>query len=292
MRKRITRRDKRNRTKKIIITSMLCLLFVMVAGYAAFQTNLNITAKGNIKKILGGEMLKRLCESTNKDGLYKDIYENEKCTYKGANPSNYIIFNNDIWRIISISTDNTIKIIRNEIVESRIWDTNDNNWTTSNINEYLNTEYLNSISTNKEKIVNGLYSIGSVNHQRDDIQYIINGENSKLWDGKVALPTVSEYLRANDNVEKCENVITNNSNNEICKETNWMYSIVPTDGYLWTLSANQTGGDNGLLPISYNNTIYNYHNNNVFGVSPCVYLSAKIELGGNGTKDNPYVIIN
>lgn len=292
MRKRIIRRDKRNRTKKIIITSMLCLLFVMVAGYSAFQTNLNITAKGNIKKILGGEMLKRLCESTNKDGLYKDIYENEKCTYKGANPNNYIIFNNDIWRIISISTDNTIKIIRGEIVESRIWDTNNNNWTTSNINEYLNTEYLNSISINKEKIVNGLYSIGSVYHQIDDIQYIINGENSKLWDGKVALPTVSEYLRANDNVEKCENVITNNSNNEICKETNWMYSIVPTDGYLWTLSANSTGGNNGLLPISYNNTIYNYKNNNVFGVSPCVYLSAKIELGGNGTKDNPYVIIN
>ncbi len=47
---RRTRRHKRNRNKykKIIIISSICLLFVMTAGYAAFSTNLNITAKGNI----------------------------------------------------------------------------------------------------------------------------------------------------------------------------------------------------------------------------------------------------
>ena len=43
-------RRKRNRTKKIIIITTLCLLFVITVGYAAFQTNLNITAKGNIKE--------------------------------------------------------------------------------------------------------------------------------------------------------------------------------------------------------------------------------------------------
>lgn len=41
-------RRKRNRTKKIIIITTLCLLFVITVGYAAFQTNLSITAKGNI----------------------------------------------------------------------------------------------------------------------------------------------------------------------------------------------------------------------------------------------------
>lgn len=49
MRKRkLIRKKKRNRTKKIIIITTLCLLFVITAGYAAFQTNLSITAKGNI----------------------------------------------------------------------------------------------------------------------------------------------------------------------------------------------------------------------------------------------------
>ena len=48
MRKRLTRKAKRTKRKIAIIISTLCLLFVMIAGYAAFQTNLNITAKGNI----------------------------------------------------------------------------------------------------------------------------------------------------------------------------------------------------------------------------------------------------
>ena len=49
-RRRLTRREKRSKRKKAVIVSTLCLLFVMTAGYAAFQTNLSITAKGNIKE--------------------------------------------------------------------------------------------------------------------------------------------------------------------------------------------------------------------------------------------------
>lgn len=50
MRRRLTRREKNKRSKQIIMVSTICLLVVMVSGYAAFQTNLNITAKGNIKE--------------------------------------------------------------------------------------------------------------------------------------------------------------------------------------------------------------------------------------------------
>ena len=43
-------RKKRTKQKKVLIVSTLCLLLLLTAGYAAFQTNLNITAKGNIKE--------------------------------------------------------------------------------------------------------------------------------------------------------------------------------------------------------------------------------------------------
>ncbi len=48
MRKKLTRRKKRSKINKAIIVSAICLLFVITIGYAAFQTNLSITAKGNI----------------------------------------------------------------------------------------------------------------------------------------------------------------------------------------------------------------------------------------------------
>ena len=41
-------RNRRKNKNKIIIITTVCLLFAITAGYAAFQTNLSITAKGNI----------------------------------------------------------------------------------------------------------------------------------------------------------------------------------------------------------------------------------------------------
>ena len=36
------------------------------------------------------------------DGLYQDEYESGRYFYKGANPNNYITFNNETWRILSV----------------------------------------------------------------------------------------------------------------------------------------------------------------------------------------------
>ena len=49
MKRRLTRKNKR-RKKQLIIFSTICLLLVMASGYAAFSTNLSLTAKGNIKE--------------------------------------------------------------------------------------------------------------------------------------------------------------------------------------------------------------------------------------------------
>lgn len=49
MRKRLTRKAKNKRKKQIIILSTTCLLLVLTVGYAAFSTNLNLKAKGNIQ---------------------------------------------------------------------------------------------------------------------------------------------------------------------------------------------------------------------------------------------------
>ena len=71
---------------------------------------------------------------TEGDGLYKDEYESGKYTYKGANPNNYITFNNEIWRIISIDSNGLIKIMRNESIRDKAFDSgNSNAWETSDI---------------------------------------------------------------------------------------------------------------------------------------------------------------
>ncbi len=71
MSRRIMRRKQRSRRKKVIIISTLCLLFVMAAGYAGFQTNLSITAKGNIKE--KSRIIQSWAETSNED-FHTDYY--------------------------------------------------------------------------------------------------------------------------------------------------------------------------------------------------------------------------
>lgn len=111
------RRRQMKKQKRIIIISSLCLLLCLCVGYAAFNTQLSITAKGNIKEMPNCEMGGiKVNTVTDGDGLYKDIYEEERCVYRGQDPDNYIMFNDELWRIVAKESDGTYKIIRNELL--------------------------------------------------------------------------------------------------------------------------------------------------------------------------------
>ena len=234
------------------------------------------------------------------DGLYADEYEAGKYTYKGTNPNNYITFNNETWRIISISSDGTLKIMRNESIENRAFDTNggtygNNNWDRpAEIKTYLNETYLPTITTNQDKIVSHTWSIGAVTINNSDLAGQIASENgTQSQSASVGMITASEYLRANTNTEQCGNISINNTNGKTCLTTNWMYNVVPSDGYLWTISPSARGSLTGFnvdgtsYGAGYVSSSPAYASN---GVSPAVYLSSDITLTGDGSQGNPYVI--
>lgn len=74
---------------------------------------------------------------TSGDGLYKDDNEKGRYIYKGANPNNYISFNNELWRIIAIESDGSYKIIRNTSLDARAFD-NANNRSSTYCNDKSN----------------------------------------------------------------------------------------------------------------------------------------------------------
>ncbi len=113
------RRRSLKKQKKIIIVSSLCLLLCLCVGYAAFQTTLSITAKGNVKDNSIDITDNVVTEG---DGLYADSYEEGRYIYRGQNPNNYIMFNDELWRIIAKETDGTYKIIKNDVLATREFD--------------------------------------------------------------------------------------------------------------------------------------------------------------------------
>lgn len=229
------------------------------------------------------------------DGLYEDEYEDGKYTYKGANPNNYITFNNEMWRIISVDSNGLIKIMRNESIGKRAFDSgNSNDWETSDIKTYLNDTYLPTIIANQDKIVPHTWSIGGVSTGNSDLADQINDENgTQSQSASVGMITVSEYLRANTNTEQCGNLSINNTNKTTCKTTNWMYSIVPSGSLLWTISSLASYSLNVFDVSGTTSGAGRVHNNfayNSYGVSPVLYLKSDITLTGDGSQGNPYVI--
>ena len=289
------RRKHRGRKQKILMVSCLLMLLFLCVCYAAFSTSLNLKAKGNIKDLTASQVLRKECNTETGDGLYKDIYEEGKCVYKGANPNNYIKFNNELWRILSLESDNTLKIIRSSSIENRQWDSSNNDFETSDVKEYLNNTFLSSM-IDENKIETYLWNIGKIKWNNNDLQNQINDEKSlKSESVKVGLITVSEYLNANTNTIECGNLLLNNTNKEECVLTNWIYSIVPYKGWLWTITGGET---NNNMVYSVHSTdgnvgyLADYFVTEYRGVSPVVYLKDSTALSGEGTKENPYIIIN
>ena len=129
------RRKREKQKKKIIIISVFLFLFliIMTSGYAAFSANITIKAKGNIKcnpKIVKEKLLENL--TTVGEGLYADGYEEGRYVYKGENPNNYLKFNDELWRIVSLEKDGTIKILKTTKVATVSFDEIGNRDKTSN----------------------------------------------------------------------------------------------------------------------------------------------------------------
>ena len=73
--------------------------------------------------------------------------------YEGANPNNYIWFNNEYWRIIGVfdsashgqNGNNLVKIIRDDVLGWLGWDkSNSTDWTEASLNKLINGAYYNA----------------------------------------------------------------------------------------------------------------------------------------------------
>ena len=246
-------------------------------------------------KSAGDSILDNTDIVTSGDGLYEDEYEEGKYTYKGANPNNYVTFNNEKagWRIISINSDGTIKIMKDGDINTSnnlAWDTSgSNNWNRpASLNTYLNGDYYNSLtSTAQGQIVEGTYYAGAVTYNNNDMQDQISDEKAVTSKVKVALPTLSEYLRANSNKEQCGTFSLNNSNYSTCKNSDWMFN---SDNW-WTLLPDSVYANFVFGVFSDGNVHYNGASYTSNAVRPAITLSSKVQItGGMGTVSDPYIL--
>ena len=238
---------------------------------------------------VGGEIIDKSNIVTSGDGLYVE----DKYVYKGSNPNNYITFNNELWRIISIELNGTIKIIKNMTLGTYSWDSNRNtwdaDWSNSSLKKYLNETYYNSLNNIAKKQIISHY-------------WLPSGMTGKSVKDNIALITVPEYFQANSNVNQCGTGFLNSENASICKDTNWIYNMILNDtkrgngNWIWTMTST-LDIDTELynlvyrLDFSSGNFTIDLPVNGHSHVYPTVYLSSEIKItGGNGSSSSPYTL--
>ena len=180
--------------------------------------------------------------------------------------------------------------MRDSSIGIQKWNTsNSNNWARpASLNTYLNGSYLNRLSSEAQsQIVASNYSIGAVTYNNNDLAGQINDENSTTWNGKIALPTVSEYLRTNSN-SNCKTLSLNNNNYSTCRRTTWMYS-----SYNWWTLSPYSGNSSDVFSVyvygyvSYGNAARDTDS----VVRPTITLSSEVQItGGTGTESDPYTL--
>ena len=258
---------------------------------------------------------------TSGDGLYTDSYENGRYVYKGTNPNNYIDLGGDMWRIVAIESNGTIKLVKDNFITEMAFDKAGtrtsgycaqgdaiaegcNAWSAtstfsngsfsgevssaSQLNAYLNGTYHNSLNaTVKNYIMTYDWGIGAIASETPTLEEEINNENSIKWTGYVALISHSDYMRSNSNTS-CNIDKNSYDNYQVCRTTNWLYE---TGKFYWTLSPYAYYTED-LWVICGAGTISSYSANNVYNVRPAIHITPEIELTGTGTEKDPYRVKN
>ena len=117
-------------------------------------SDITLTANWNAKASDYIEYLFNDSTLRNNHSLKKDNTSDQNIRYYGKNPTNYVTFNNEVWRIIGLINVNgskKIKLVRNDLLLNEAsWDSSSSNinngkgineWTQADINKILNDYY-------------------------------------------------------------------------------------------------------------------------------------------------------
>ena len=119
------------------------------------NTTCTVEFTSNDNETFANYLIGKECSSTpTSDDAAKNCLVNENgYRYEGKNPNNYVLFNDELWRVIGVfsmetasgNTENLVKLIRNDILDGLAWHgSNANDWSSATLQQQLNNGYLNA----------------------------------------------------------------------------------------------------------------------------------------------------
>ena len=290
-------------------------------------TTCTVNFKDNVNETFVNYLISKACSSTpTTDDAAKNCLVNENgYRYEGKNPNNYVLFNDELWRVIGVfsmktasgNTQNLVKLIHNETLDGLAWNSSySNNWSSAKLQQTLNNGYLNATdstcnffdvytktcyfsetginSTARGMIESVVWNLGGRADEdaTADSFYTaergttVYGGTPTTWKGKVGLMYPSDYGYAvlASSCERTTNL--GDYDSTACAGNNWLKS----DSQQWTLTPWSSYSNSTFHVDSFGNLDSSVSSNGS-GARPSIYLKSNIVvLGGDGSRDFPYII--
>jgi hypothetical protein len=267
------------------------------------------------------EYITALAETDTTNLAYDGTSDNN-LRYIGADPSNYLCFDEDCsngkWRVIGImnnietesnGTQSLVKIIRADNVGKYAWDSNNvNDWDTSSLKDELNSgdlyeTYIKGYDNLFESVIWNLggwsseYTTTSNWYTYERGTTVYSGRPT-TWTGKIALMYPSDYGYATSGGSTTDratclsinmnNSYWGNSSYSNCKNNDYLYN---SSYRQWTLTP-YSSSSYGVFCVGYTGYVgfdvaYAYGG----AVRPVGYLKSDLTiLNGDGSSGNPWII--
>lgn len=233
--------------------------------------------------------------------------------YIGDEPYNYVRYNDELWRIVGVfnvedssgNMEERIKLVKiKNVTGISKWSdsTDDISWENSNVKQFLNTTFYNSIPSDYKDLIEttkfyvagdvDYYDVGTIyNAERGSKTVNVNGSRtSNNWIGKVGLLYTSDYgyTFAYGVEDNCFNSLgTCGTSQGSDPSKSWMFNgnyaffmtaCTYSKGYIFSMIKN-----GNVNAYGSSQTIYNLY--------PTIYLSRNANyIIGDGAYQSPYVI--
>ena len=310
-----------NYNKKILFFGIFAFIAVFMSiGYSYLREELKLEASANLYPARDYLWYKLINDFTPSD-LVETQYETGKYAYIGSTPNNYIELDGSLWRIISIESDHTIKVIKNDGIATKYDDNNNrtststyctdlqngcNSWdlngtitngtitgsveNSSTVASYLNTTFYNSLSSNFKSIIDQhLFETGPIS-ANSTFSTILTQEASLFWEGNVGLPSISDFLYSQ----------TGNVNTTIGTIGNSYLFDYVSQRILWTINPLEDDSskvwviaEDKSQDARYANTASEEINSAtyIYTAYPTLYLTSTVKFSsGTGTYSDPFIL--
>lgn len=262
MKKKQSNKTRTKSSKKELIFQIINT--ILVVGILSFYFGRMFYYKAKLEKIyntvsyaaLSNVIIERT-DLSSEDRLYEN--EDGSYTFKGNITTNYVLFCEQLFRVISIDVDGNMKAIANEAVGISTL-CGDSNLEKTPLNSWLNNDvYCKTLDENSSMVSEGKFNYSVV----DDIK---NVPTDYEYTASYGLLTIDEYIAAGG-----PNSFLN------FKESYWLGNANSEGKYYFV-------NEEGSLGTSYSDALLE-------NVRPVIYLSYALKaLSGNGTAEDPFVL--